>query len=533
MTRIAYPSLSRRNVLIGGIAAVLLSTTSFTFPAAAETVVEEPMLFDFDSFSARMRDLAQTPYVPASFVMPEGFDGLGYDSYRLIQFRPDRGYWADEDYGYQVQAFHLGWLYPEPVRLFEIREGVAEPIAFGPEDFDYRSEDLARAAQSADEFPGVAGFRLNYPLNRPEALDELISFLGASYFRALGRDNIYGLSARGLVIDSWTQGAEEFPTFTEFYLERPTGPGPLVVYAAMQSPSVTGAYRFEIDPGGEDRQETIIDVTARLYFREDVGELGVAPLTSMFLFDAVNRSDFDDYRPQVHDSNGLSVTRESGEVLWRPLLNTASLGNSYLWENNPKAFGLYQRGRRFEDYQDAGAHYERRPSVRVEPVGEWGQGHVRLVEIPARLEADDNIVAFWIPAEPARKGEEREFRYRLIWGDLDPRNEDAVAHVIDTRTGQGGVSGVENAETLRKFVVDFAGDVLDGHTIGATVDVYTSISSGTIVSSTLSELPATGNWRLVLDVEIEGSDPVELKAYLIEGGRALTESWLFQWRPAS
>jgi periplasmic glucans biosynthesis protein len=253
----------------------------------------------------------------------------------------------------------------------------------------------------------------------------------------------------------------------------------------------------------------------------------------MFLFDAVNRSDFDDYRPQVHDSNGLSVTRESGEVLWRPLLNTPSLGNSYLWENNPKAFGLYQRGRRFEDYQDAGAHYERRPSVRVEPVGEWGQGHVRLVEIPARLEADDNIVAFWIPAEPARKGEEREFRYRLIWGDLDPRNEDAVAHVIDTRTGQGGVSGVENAETLRKFVVDFAGDVLDGHTIGATVDVYTSISSGTIVSSTLSELPATGNWRLVLDVEIEGSDPVELKAYLIEGGRALTESWLFQWRPAS
>jgi glucans biosynthesis protein len=253
----------------------------------------------------------------------------------------------------------------------------------------------------------------------------------------------------------------------------------------------------------------------------------------MFLYAEANRGGFDDYRPQVHDSNGLLLERESGEIMWRALNNTDSLGNSYLWENNPRAFGLYQRGRDFDSYQDAGAHYERRPSLRIEPQGDWGQGMVRLIEIPARLEADDNIVAFWIPAEPALAGTAREFSYRMIWGNLDPETNPAMAYVAETRAGAGGVSGVENAANLRKFVVDFKGGELDSLPPETPIDVLATAAGGAVVNSVLSRVEANGVWRLVLDIETTGTAPLELKAYLVGLGRKLTETWLYQWRPTA
>jgi glucans biosynthesis protein len=519
--------------VLKSIAAIsLLTTTALTAPVFAQVEERSEFSFDFDSFSARMQAMAGEPYAPVSATLPEAFAGLDYDGYRLIQYRPEAAKWSDSAAGYRVQAFHLGWLYPEPVKVFEIENGTAHPLDFAAADFDYHDKAVAEAA-GAQVFPGVAGFRLNYPLNRPEAYDELISFLGASYFRALGRDNIYGLSARGLVLNSWVDLPEEFPRFTEFYLEKPQEQGPLTLYAALDSQSVTGAYRFVITPGSDAEQATTIDVTARLNFRTDVQELGVAPLTSMFLYADGNRDGFDDYRPRVHDSNGLLLERESGEIMWRALNNTESLGNSYLWENNPRAFGLYQRGRDFGDYQDAGAHYERRPSLRIEPQGDWGQGNVRLIEIPARLEADDNIVAFWIPAEPALAGTSREFSYRMIWGDLNPDPASPMAYVAGTRAGAGGVSGVENAANLRKFVVDFQGGELDSFTRETPIDVLATATGGAVVSSVLSRVEANGAWRLVLDIETDDSAPLELKAYLVGLGRKLTETWLYQWRPSA
>lgn len=488
--------------------------------------------FDFDAFSARLRSMAAAPYAAPVNVLPEAIQGLDYDGYRRVQYRADASKWAADDLGYQLQAFHLGWLFVEPVQVFEVVDGSAHSIGFGAADFDYHDEAISQAAADG-KFPGVAGFRVNYPLNQPDALDELVSFLGASYFRALGRGNIYGLSARGLLINSWVDVPEEFPRFSEFYIEKPKADGsPLTVYAALESPSVTGAYRFIITPGSDASQETTMDVTARLFFRSDVKELGIAPLTSMFLYAEANRGGFDDYRPQVHDSNGLLVERQTGEVMWRALNNAPSLGNSYLWENNPRAFGLYQRGRDFDTYQDAGAHYERRPSLRVEPVGDWGQGTVRLIEIPAKLEADDNIVAFWIPSEPALAGQSREYVYRLIWGNLDPDEAAPVAHVVETRSGVGGVSGVENAVSLRKFVVDFKGDALDSFT-QTPPDALANISGGTIRNSVLSRIEANGVWRLVIDAETDGTSPLELKAYLVGAGKQLTETWLYQWRPTA
>ena len=296
---------------------------------------------------------------------------------------------------------------------------------------------------------------------------------------------------------------------------------------------MTGAYRFLISPANENQQETVMDVTARLYFRKDIKELGVAPLTSMFLYAEANRAGFDDYRPQVHDSNGLLIERESGEVMWRALNNAKSLGNSYLWENNPRAFGLYQRGRDFESYQDAGAHYERRPSLRVEPTGQWGQGMVRLIEVPATLEADDNIGAFWVPSDPVLAGQSREYAYKLIWGNLNPVEDGQLAYVAETRAGIGGVSGVENEASLRKFVIDFKGGEMAAFADDTPMDVLSNVSGGAVRGSTLSRVEANGAWRLVLDVETDGVSALELKAYVVGLGRTLTETWLYQWRPAA
>ena len=303
------------------------------------------------------------------------------------------------------------------------------------------------------------------------------------------------------------------------------------MHAALEGPSVAGAYRMVLTPAGE-AQETMIEVTARLFFRSDIVEIGIAPLTSMFLFAESNRAGFDDYRPQVHDSNGLLLERENGEVMWRALNNTQTLGNTYLWDSKPRAFGLYQRDREFETYQDAGAHYERRPSVRVEPIDGFGQGSVRLIEAPAKLEADDNIGVFWVPDEPIRAGDAREFRYRLIWGDLPPKADDPLACVAETRAGQGGVSGVENAATLRKFVIDFRGGELAVLEADAVLEVKAEASAGKITTTTLSKVAENGAWRLVLDVETEGEPLIELRASVASNGHPLSETWLYQWRAA-
>ncbi|KKB85816.1 hypothetical protein VW29_05875 [Devosia limi DSM 17137] len=532
MTSSNHSLPNRRSVLKGAAALIaLLSTTSLTGAAFAQVEERAEFAFDFEAFSARLQAMAAGPFQPLVATIPEAFKGLDYDTYRLIQFRPDHGKWADLDLGYQVQAFHLGWLYNEPVKLFEIEAGTARPLVFSAASFQYHDKAVGAAAE-AEPFPGVAGFRVNHPINAPGVFDELMSFVGASYFRVLGRDNIYGLSARGAVVNSWVNLPEEFPRFTEFYLERPVAGQPLTLYAALDSASLTGAYRFIVTPASSSVQETVVDVTARLYFRSDIQELGVAPLTSMFLYAETNRAGFDDYRPQVHDSNGLLVERQGGEVMWRALNNAGDLGNSYFWEANPRAFGLYQRGRDFETYQDAEAHYERRPSARVEPVGDWGQGSIRLIEIPAKLEADDNIVAFWIPSEPALAGEAREFQYRMIWGNLDPAPE-GIAYVAETRAGKGGVSGIAGQANLRKFVVDFKGGELDALPPGTPLDILANVSGGLLRNSTLSRNEANGVWRLVLDVEHDGTTTIEMKAYLIGLGRKLTETWLYQWRPSA
>lgn len=511
--------------LLGSTAAAALSTglKAQTTPTPVAAEAAEP--FSFDALSEQMRTRATQAYRPAAQL--ESFlSDLTYDGYRNIQFNPEAARWNDANLPFRVHAFHPGWLYTEAVEIFEVVDGEARPMTFSTDDFLYNNT-LAGTVPEHAELSGVAGFRLHYALNRPDVLDELIAFVGASYFRALGRHNAYGLSARGLAVNTWLEGPEEFPRFSAFYLERPApGAREIVVNAALESPSLTGAYRFVIRPG----QDTSLDVTARLFFREPVAQLGVAPLTSMFLFAEHSLETFDDYRPQVHDSNALMITRHDGDVLLRPLNNPPQVASSFLTEPNLKSFGLVQRDRAYTDYQDAEARYHDRPSVMIEPLNDWGAGTVRLVEIPTELEIEDNIVAFWVPTESPAAGDSREYRYRLHWGGLMPDPTQDLAWVLSTRTGHGGTSGVpQENDALRKLVIDFKGGLMGGLPQDATLEPVITASAGTLETIVLSHVYGTDIWRLVIDIDTGDAPLIELSAHVAGFGRKLSETWLFQW----
>ena len=496
-------------------------------PAAAPAA-PAPMPFSFDILSDMMRQKAKNDFTSAEIQLPPFIAGLTYDEYQHIQYRPDHARWSDPGSLFRVNAFHMGWLFKEPVFLYEVQNGAAQRLDFTTGDFNYYNPAIDQLA-SGTALPGIAGFRLNFPINSPDRFDELVAFQGASYFRALGRGSDYGLSARGLSINTGTAQPEEFPRFSDFYLEKqPPGSRITVVNAALDSQSVTGAYRFEVIPG----DATVMNVTIRLFFRKDVADLGIAPLTSMFLLSNYNAQGFDDYRPEVHDSDGLLMKRGDGEQLWRPLNNPPALANSYFDDTSPKAFGLMQRQRSFEGYQDASAHYEHRPSVLVEPIGDWGKGTIRLVELPSKFEYNDNIVALWRPETAPKAGEMHEFSYRLSWGDLPPDPGSDLAFVSSMRLGHGGNAIDASDPNVRKFVVDFRGGLLASLADDAKITAVTTVTGGTIVQTAVFKVGADSDWRLIIDVRTGDGKLVEINAHLAGFEQRLSETWLYQWRVA-
>jgi len=491
-----------------------------TGPAAAS----EGVSFDFDTLTASMRERAGRTFASDAPSLPELLSELDYDQHRAIRFDPERSVWKDQGGNYRLQAFHPGWLFKEPVELYEIVDGKAVPLHFTGADFNY-GEPLDPEAFKALDLPGIAGFRLHHPLNTPDYFDELIVFLGASYFRSLGKGNVYGLSARGLAVDTAISGPEEFPRFSRFYLERPApGASEMRLYAELDSERVTGAYQFTIKPG----TNTVVEVEARIFLRDDVERLGIAPLTSMFLFGENDRVGFDDYRPEVHDNDGLLILRQNGQRLWRPLRNPDMLALSFFGEENPAGFGLLQRDRSFDHYQDTEAKYQRRPSLWIEPVNDWGKGQVMLAEIPADKEIHDNIVAFWVPDGDTKAGSEHRFAYRMIWG-RDPEPGTELASVVATSTGHGGAAASDPDPMLRKFVVEFGGEVLSGLGSDAPVQPRLSLQKGSVRHSFVQRLEG-GTWRVVLDIERDDQEiPVEFILALQLDGADITETWMYQW----
>jgi glucans biosynthesis protein len=505
----------RRTFVLAGSALAALFSNSGPILAAAAGSAEGAVAFDPGALRQMARDLAQKPFQAPDGKLPDPLAHLTYDQYRDIRFDPQRALWRDQGLLFTVQLFHRGFLYTNRVDLYEVVDGRAQPIRYSPDLFNFG----VNARPEGDL--GFAGFRIHTPLNRADYFDEVAAFIGASYFRAVGKGEGYGISGRGLAIRTAEPTGEEFPVFKAFWIERPhPGVNSIVVNALLDSPSVAGALRFTIRPG----EETIFDVEATFYPRVDIVEAGIAPLTSMFEFDAANRFDIDDYRPAVHDSDGLLMWTGSNEQLWRPLNNPHDLQLSTFTDVNPRGFGLMQRKRSFATYDDLEAHYERRPSLWVEPIGDGGEGAVRLVEIPAGEEINDNIVAFWRPTQPLKAKGEYGFTYRLHWSAGTPPG-DGIAQIIDTRSGTAG------KDKNRLFVLEAVGDKLKQLPADAKPELEANADQGKLLNSVLAPNPETGGWRISFELAPEGAKVVELRARIKLGDAPLTETWIYRWTP--
>jgi glucans biosynthesis protein len=468
--------------------------------------------------------LSLAPFEAPEERLPAWTADLDWDAYQSIRFLPEHAVWAREQLPFQVQMFHLGLFYKHAVGLYEVVQGVAKPIRYARDLFAY-GQRLHVPGNVGDI--GFAGFRV---YAKPDFERDMFSFLGASYFRAVGDTKQYGMSARGLAVDTGLPRPEEFPEFRTFWLERPAPDSDhVMIYALLDSPSVTGAYAFVVRPGGV----TVMDIEATLFPRMAMERVGIAPLTAMYQCGENDRRVSDDFRPEIHDADGLCLHAGSGEWIWRPLVNAPVLRvNSFLNEN-PKGFGLLQRDRNFDHYQDDGALYHLRPSVWVEPIGDWGKGAVQLVEIPTADETFDNIAAFWSPADPFAPGQERHFRYRLYWGSEPPMSSPPAAQVISTRIGAGGIPGQKNRVPSRKFVIDFEGDTLARLPANARVTPVITASRGSVVEPAARPLKGTEAWRCNFDLISTGKEPIDLRCYLSDGRGSLTETWLYQWTPLS
>jgi glucans biosynthesis protein len=495
---------------------------------AASPLPSQP--FDYAWLKGQARKLAGSAYQASQDTLPPAMAKLGYDQYQSLRFRTDHALWANAGLAFRLQFFHVGRSFTEPVRLYEIVDGQAREIVYDTAMFEFDKAGIDPKLMR--DHVGFAGFRVQFVTDWKA---DVAAYLGASYFRAVGGDTRqYGLSARALAVDTAFPRPEEFPRFTAFWFERPAkDSGTLTLYALMDSPSVAGALRFQISPGGTQ----IMDIDSALYPRKPIERLGVAPLTSMFFYAKNDRRAANDWRPEIHDSDGLSMWTGAGEWIWRPLTNPAQLHFSSYLDDNPRGFGLLQRDRDFDHYQDDGVYYDRRPSLWVEPKlgnGGWGKGSVQLVEIPTADETFDNIVAFWNPLERPKPGQELLFGYRLYWGTRMPYAS-ALAQTLATRTGIGGTVGQKRQYYSWHCAVDFAGGELGALAKDAPVEAVITVSRGQTEHVTAHYVEEFHGYRALFDVRPpENSiEPIDMRLYLRVDGRPLTETWIYLWTPPS
>ncbi len=472
--------------------------------------------FDFASVIEQARVLSRETYEDRKLPLTGDFASLEYDQHRDIRFDTDRNALAESASAFGMDLLPPGWLFDRPVAINRLSSEGVDRLVYSNDWFDFGPQ--AVKPENPDDLT-FSGFRLRSPINRPDVMDEVAVFQGASYFRAVARDQLYGLSARALALDTATERGEEFPRFVEFWVEEPGKEAAnVIVHALLDSPSVTGALRFDIIPGADTR----MDVRAVLFPRRDLSDVGIAPLTSMFLFNNLNRERFDDYRDAVHDSSGLQMINGAGKRMWRSLANPATLQVSAFIDENPVGFGLVQRQRNFQDYEDAEAHYEKRPSAWVEPLGDWGKGAVQLVEIPTDLEINDNIVAFWKPQQTLLEGEEYRFEYRLLWTDHPP-DEVPLMRVKDVRIGKR-----MKRDDVLEVIVDFEarnGD-LDGEAV-PEIDV----SDGKMSDLAGRVLSGQGRYRVHFNFRPDDVTTSEWQLTLMRGQKPVSETWTYRWTP--
>jgi len=501
--------------IANSLLALALILAALEAHGAAPAAPEKPPAaypFTFDTLLADAKRRAAAAYSPQHNRLPAGLDKLSPEQYRSIRFNPDAGIWRNEQVPFRLELLRAGYNLQTAVTVSTVENGMAQDVVATPAMFQMQS---ALPAQLGAVSLPLSGFRLRSRINSSKIWDEFLVFQGASYFRAVAKDLLYGLSARGLAINTAEPSGEEFPAFTHFWIEKPGAHAKsIVIYALLESESTTGAYRFTVQPGAE----TLTDVDLTLFPRTEMRVAGIAPLTSMFLFDETNRGRLDDYRPEVHDSDGLEIAAASGEHIFRPLANPIKLQVSSFTTQQPRGFGLVQRSRQQRDFQDFDAQYERRPSAWVEPQGDWGLGSVELVEIPSGRETNDNIVSFWRPAQPLGPGRPAHFAYRIIWS-AEPPHPKSLGQTVATRSG-ASLDGKR-----RVFLLDIvgAGEKVDG------LRLDLNASAGRISNATLMSNSALHGLRASFEIDPRDADLIELRLRIMRGDRPVTETWLYRW----
>ena len=523
--------IDRRHFLKCAAATAGLSAAGFSGSALAQaglkTGARAP--FSFDALKRRAHDTARGPYAAPPRSSPEILNQIDYDAHGKIKFKTDLALWAEGPSEFPVTFFHLGRFFQKPVRMHVVEGGQAREIIYDNAYFDMPADS---PAHRLPDNSGFAGFRFQEA--RHGKLDwrknDWVAFLGASYFRAIGELFQYGLSARGLAVDVAVFGkSEEFPDFTHVYFETPqSGSDTVRVYALLDGPSTTGAFRFDMRRGAS----VVMDIQKTIFLRQDVARLGIAPLTSMYWFSEKSKQTAIDWRPEIHDSDGLALWTGSGERIWRPLNNPPRIITSSFADERPNGFGLLQRDRSFDHYLD-GVYYDRRPSLWIEPTSDWGKGAVQLVEIPTDDEIHDNIVAMWVPADPARAGQSFAFEYRTHWAADEPFPT-PLARCVATRLGNGGQAGTVRPKGVRKFMIEFKGEPLTRLAKGVIPQPILWSSRGEFSNLLTEAVPndVPGHWRTQFDLTVTGNDPVEMRCFLRNDTEILSETWLYQYHPA-
>lgn len=471
--------------------------------------------FNLDDVAAKAKDLAGQKYEAPKSNLPAVFRDMKFADYQKIRFIQEKAEWAQDKTPFKLSFYHQGMHFDTPVKINQVTATSVEEIKYDPSRFEFG--DVPHDPKTVENL-GYAGFRVLYPINKAGKQDEIMTLLGASYFRVVGKGHVYGLSARGLAIDTALPSGEEFPRFREFWVEKPKPADKhLVIYALLDSPRSTGAYKLILRPGSD----TLVDVKSKVFLRDHVSRLGVAPLTSMYLFGSNQPSKVLNYRPALHDSEGLSIHAGNGEWLWRPLNNPKHLAVSSFSVENPRGFGLLQRQREFSQYEDLDDNYQKRPSAWIEPRGDWGKGTVDLVEIPTADETNDNIVAFWSPEKLPEPGKPMEFEYRLRWTiDESQLHSQALGWVKQTMRSTGDVKQsnlIREADGSVAFLVDFEGPALAALPEDTVLRSQVSVGDNAeVVENNLRYNPEIKGWRLTLRLKVKDpSKSTEMRAALV------------------
>jgi glucans biosynthesis protein len=460
------------------------------------------------------RQLAKKPFAAPANDLPDVFANLNPEQYGAIRYTQPP-IWSSEARGIAVEPIHRGFVFRDAVELFLVEDGAVRRIGYQPSQFEFGRINLPNNLGDIR----YSGFRLIAQVGNGKPFDFAV-VQGGTFFRALARGQNYGAIARALTLRPAEARGEEFPAFRAFWLERPAvGSNSITVHGILDSESTTGAVRMTFRPG----DMTIVDVETTLFPRVNLEHVGLGGLASTYFYGANDLLNSDDIRPAVHDSSGLQILNGSGEWLWRPLQNPETLQISAFVDSSPRGFGLLQRERSYEAFQDDDQRFERRPSVWIEPLGEWGQGSVQLLEIPTDAEINDNILAYWRPRAPMAAGSEVAVAYRQYWGWSAPERP-PLATVTQTRSGRG--SGARR----RRFTVDFSGEML-GDNLPADLKSVLTVGPGTFQNLKLLPYPERKTVRVAFELDPGNENACEMRLILEAGGKPISETWLYRWTP--